>query len=302
MTSNIVNLHGVEFNGPDSPVMSSTDGSIVIMKDLSGEFTSFSVINKNLEDVSSFLNNFNIKMLAIENLSPEKIICDLNSISNISNLEKLFLELGAQDTLVNSEKLMDADGLTELSIKGEFPNDFIQPSLLKNLCKLTIRANSKKSKQWLSKSQQVVDLIVHDYSEKNLEIFDGFSKLTRICLVQGRILGFDGIEKIHNLQTIHIVACKYISDVQSIVKSRSLKGIMFEQVNYLLYWDFLSNIKQLEFIWLELANNISFIENLPILRYFKCKKIIDEGDELIKSFGFENLPPRASIFYTPLCK
>ena len=107
MTSNIVNLHGVEFNGPDSPVMSSTDGSIVIMKDLSGEFTSFSVINKNLEDVSSFLNNFNIKMLAIENLSPEKIICDLNSISNISNLEKLFLELGAQDTLVNSEKLIN---------------------------------------------------------------------------------------------------------------------------------------------------------------------------------------------------
>ena len=70
MTSNSVNLYGVEFNGPDSPVMSSIDGSIVIMKDLSGEFTSFSVINRSLKDASDFLNNFNIKILAIENLSP----------------------------------------------------------------------------------------------------------------------------------------------------------------------------------------------------------------------------------------
>jgi len=137
MTTEIIDIFGVKFIGPDMPVMTSEDGAVTIMKNDAGEFVSFSFVNVSFNNFLEFLSNFNIEILGLTNNSPTSLHYDFTKIFTAS-LERLYFQIENSDGVDFSENATNLKNLSELSIRNAFPLNMPSSHNFPNLIKLRI--------------------------------------------------------------------------------------------------------------------------------------------------------------------
>jgi hypothetical protein len=299
MTSENINIYGVKFTGPEMPVMASEDGRVMIMKNDAGKFVSFSFSNSSLGEYAKFLSNFNIEILGLTNHSLIPLRHDFSKIS-IDSLEKIFFELSPSDTIIFSQGKQIFKKLKEISIRGSFPLQMPLADSFPKLIKLTIELTSDYALEWLKGFDDIIDMIIYKFPEKNLKSLASLKNIRRLCLVECDLTSLDGIETFPCLTTLHVVACNKLSKIQSLLQSNSIQYIMFEKFKKIKNWDVLAQKKNLKSIWLEIANDVNFVRELPNLEYFKCLRISNGDESPIKERRLINLPHRDGIFYTPV--
>lgn len=298
MSSEKMEIFGVEFLGPESPVMVSANGEITAMKDDSGKFTSFSIMNASLEGYVGFLSNFEIKILSISNNSGKPMVFDFGKIK-LNSIERLFLNLQRTDALkFQGDEIFE--NLAEITVRDNFPSGLPSDEKLPCLKKIAAEPASESDLSWLQKFTKIVDLIIYRYPEKNLMPLVGLKKLRRLCLVEGAVKSLDGIDELPRLEAIQIISCGKLADVNAILKAKSLEHIMFEKFRKIKNWNFLSQKINLKTIWLEVAEDVGFIRYLPNLIYFKCLKVVGGDVSPIDEMGFSKLPHRSKVFYEPI--
>ena len=298
MSLEIINIFGVDFSGPEEAVMSSSNGEIIIMKDDSGNFTSFSIVNSPIEKYVDFLLNFDVKILSISNNSAEAINFDFSSVK-ISSIERLYVNLQNSDLLIFPGNCAFAH-LREISIRDGFPAGLPSSENFPCLRRVTVEVSSASDFLWLQGLDKIVDLIIYNYPREDLTPLKPLKNVRRLCLVEGRVKSLDGIEYFSCLEAVHIVACSKLQNALAILKSKSIVHIMFEKFRKILDWSFLSQKKNLKTIWLEAADSVEFIKDIPELTYFKCIRILDKNLSPVQELGFSNLPHRSSVFYNSI--
>ena len=264
---------------------------------------SFSFVNADLNNFSEFFDRYNCTSILFST-SKSPAIFDIEAIKNRQNIKKLGLCLEVPTSVLYTDSSEAFQNIEELSFSGIPPSNFPSLERIPKLRKLTIEYNEEFAKTWIG-LKQVQDLHIISYSEPDFHILKDLSCLRRLKIEHGTMHSLNGIERLQNLETLIINGSTSLSDVNSILLSQNLKNIMFENYKKIKDWEFLRNKTNLQNIFIDTANSISFIKDLPNLNFFFCSKVLSRNKKSIL-FSTElhqdkMSPEGVHITYIPTC-
>jgi len=294
-------INGVEFYGETPEIASTKDMMLTVSADKNKEpenflFHSFS--ENSLKKYLHVTKDQKIKSLLIWNMSGNAHKYDL-SLINLENLEGFFIDSQKTDEIIIGPH-QTIDNLKSLSIRSNVPVNFLELSIFPKISKLMIDAKGPDARDLIEKCSNVKDCIIYGLDIVNLDIFSRHRSLLRLCISEGGIKTLNGLSKIENLETLHVVAAKYLSNVDDLILAKNLKNIMFEKYKKITNWDFLAKKNNWNTIWIEVAESIDFIKSLPNTKYFFCNKVLDKRKDNGKLFKLENGASLFSFFYGDL--
>jgi len=296
-------INGIEFYAESAHVVSTKDQGLTLFSDENNEYTYFifKIISEN--SVKKYLHvaeGQKIKHLLIWNMGEESCNYDLTSV-DLSNLNLLRINARKKDELIIDAK-QNVDNLKGLSIRQETPASFIELPFLEKIRHLTIDAEDSDAIDLIGKCNKINDCFVYSLKANDLSAFSNHGNLKRLRVSEGSIKALDGLSKLENLETLHVVATKSLKHVDDMLLAKNLKNIMFSKYRKITNWDFLTKKDNWNAIWLEVAKNIDFIKSLPNTKYFFCNKVLDKKKDNDKLFRLENGASLFSFFYGDLLK
>ncbi len=168
--------------------------------------------------------------------------------------------------------------LVELELLSEKSIKFNQHHLLDKLKILKVQ-HQKRSESWME-HEGIIDLTILKYRYDNLLPLSKMKSLKRLKIVQGSIKSLEGIEKLKNLETLHIYDTRRLTSLDSLLKSSSIKNLIIEAYSKITDWDFLSEMKQLRQLNLTTASSLKFASKLPNLIFLRSRKVLDKDRSL----------------------
>jgi hypothetical protein len=241
----------------------------------------FASFNESFDDYSTQFNEFDCRELSFVDFSGSQRL-DLSKIARPELVWRAQLQLHGKGTAVI---LPDNPGqafrnLVELKI-GDLPKHFFSFPTLPALKVLDVTFDAKAC-DW-QQHNGIIDLTVRGLKENDLTQFSGMKSLRRLTLVGGSIKSLDGIEKLPNLEILHIVKTQQLLLLEPLTKTKQLRCIVFEAYKKVTNLAFLSSVKSLTWLSVQEADNVQFVENLPNLQFVVCHKIGDKNDSPLKN-------------------
>jgi len=129
---------------------------------------------------------------------------DLTSV-DLSNLDLLRINARKKDALI-IDKNQSVDNLKGLSVRQETPVSFLELPFLAKIRHLTIDAEDSDAIDLIGKCNKINDCFVYSLKAKDLSVFSNHGNLKRLRVSEGSIKTLDGLSKIENLETLHVVA------------------------------------------------------------------------------------------------
>lgn len=269
-------IGNIEFEEIGDTLISS-DGSISIYG-TSGEEQSLALTDVEMEACVGFFEQYCITSIAISRLGLEGEI-DLNAIQFPERVKKLQLQLLAPTEIILPESTDFFQNLRELNISGTVPEKFINLKLLTNLSALSLEYGNGLNADWLDLTY-IRDLNIHNFKESDLAVLKDLKNLKRLRLTDGKMKSLNGVELLSQLETLFVAAnASKLVNVNAIIRSKSLKNIMFENLKKIQKWDFLKEKSDLECISLDTAESVELIKALPRLEFLFCKKVVDRKNK-----------------------
>lgn len=256
----------------DSQFYAEDETGDVRVMGIGGPETSFALLNAKFDTYSYLISKYQCtKVLIVANTPGNNV--DLRKIQGPTNIKNLSLHLNWKDCELyfSTETNAIFQKLVEFEFNGVFPKQFPSFKAMSSLKKLTVDFSAEHF-DW-SEHEGVIDLVVHQYKAENLRPLKKMTSLKRLCLAQSSLKTLDGIEDIPNLETVIVAGARNLTDLSALVKSHSLRNILFESYSKVKNWDFLVNMPQLKYLSLQEADSAEFISHLPNLVFFYCKKV-----------------------------
>lgn len=182
-------------------------------------------------------------------------------------------------------------------MRGHIPQLPPPASKFPKLRKLIFEPSTAEALQWLSDCTHVVDVTLYHFPKRNIDDISRLASLRRVCFVHGKLTTLDGVENLRRLEILHVVACNQLTDVGAMLRSRSIKHVMFEKFKKIKNWDFLAQKESFETIWLEVAQSIAFIKDMPSLSYFFCRTVLNRDRSPLNDNRFRGNSPTAHVIY-----
>lgn len=279
------------------------DGSITIWG-TEGKEQSISIYDAELEKFAGFFEKYFCIILSINMTTFEEVVVNLDAIKFPERIEKLFLEFVTPTEILFTERHAYFENLRELTINDLYPSHFPDLDTFPRLETLTIQYDKSFNPRW-THLKNLRDLRIYNYSEADLSPLKDLINLRRLRLTAGKIKSLDGLERLPQLETLFIGVTPKLVDVNAIIKSKTLKNVMFESYKKIQDWAFLKAKKDLRCISLDTAASIDFMKEFSDLEFFFCKKVQDRKN---KSFLFstklhqdEMTQNGIQVPYIPVC-
>jgi len=221
------------------------------------------------------------------------------SALNLEELTHLSIEAKKTAQIIISPK-QNTDNLKYLSMTHQVPRGFLElPILFSKLDYLRVWADNAPAVQLLKACTGIKDSWISHFKANDLHVLAQHQPLQRLCVSQSAIKSLDGLSSLPNLETLHIVATKNLTDVSDMLAAPKLKNIMFSKYRKITNWDFLADKKDWQVIWLEQAENIDFINQLPDLKSFYCAKLLNADKNAQPDFRFrlKDSPVKSPFYY-----
>jgi len=200
---------------------------------------------------------------------------DLTTLKYFDEIKSVIIcsAKGCRLSIVNTKGIAPKN-LVELITDKTEKLLFNQYTHLKNLKKLQV-VYDKNNNNWLE-HKGIIDLTVYKLSTEDLSCFSKLTSLKRLKIVRSKLTSLDGIENIKNLETIHIYGAPKLTDLTSLIKSKSIKNIVFESYKKITDWSFLASMTQLRQINLDITNSFDFALKLPNLVFINAHEVVDK--------------------------
>jgi hypothetical protein len=271
-------INGITFEDLDGFTLMAEDLSITVMCVNENE-QAFSFINTRLEGFSDFFDKYNCVSILFE-ATETPALMNLDAIRHRERITKLALLIGVPTDVTYSGQDNPFENLSDLTFSGYMPNRFPDLHRIQSLRTLTIDYDKNAVDQWID-LQQIDDLHIIDYREKDLTPLQHLSSVKRLKLSVGNLKSLAGIERMPKLETLFISNAKKLVDVAPLLNSPSLKNVMFENYKKIEDWGFLATKKDLRCICLDRVESTDFIKTLPDLQFFYCRKARDRNSKSI---------------------
>lgn len=305
MTKSI--MFGVSVDVTDNS-LEADDLSITVFG-TKGKEQSFAFYDADISKLTEFFEAFNCVSLLFSTASSPGIF-NIDAIKHPDRLRRIGLDFLQPTQIVYSGRRNPFENLKELSISGQSPTGFPDLRDIPSLRKLELIYDKGFANEWLD-LKQIDDLHVIDYEEDDLSPLSGLASLRRLRIESGTMKTLAGLERLPQLETLFISNTRRLTDVDAILNSRSLRNIMMESYQKVQDWDFLKK-KDLRCIHLGTARSIDFIQEMPALENFYCRKVRDRNNKsyLFSTSRHQDIMTRSGIrvtqiaafdeFYNPL--
>jgi hypothetical protein len=253
------------------------DDAVFTILNADGEEQSFSFGTVELKRYAEFFSKYFCAALLIKSNTGPGIL-DLDDVKHDERVTKLTLSIVHPIQLAFSSKKIYFPNLRWLWFEGKCPDTFPDLSKMPHLETLTIEYDKNFLEHWVN-LKQLKDLCISDYDELDFSSLRGLTNLRRLKVFGGKVKSLDGLELLPNLETVHISAASKLLDVDAVLKSKSIKNIMFEKYKKITNWEFLKNKKDFRSIALDTAESIDFMKDFPDLDFFFCKTVKDRNNK-----------------------
>jgi len=224
-----------------------------------------SVLGNAFNKYSHILKDQKVKDLRIWTMGKHDVsyIYDLTPI-DLDNLNLLFVDVKKTDEIVISPE-QNTDKLKRLFIRGHKPINFLNLPIFANICYLDMQdAKGKDSLELIKKCAYLKDCRVYGLKQDDLTVFSEHKYLKWLFVSQSSIKSLNGISQIDSLETLIIVSARNLTNVDELFRAKKLKNSMFEKYRKITDWSFLAQKQDWNAICLEVAENIDFLQKLPI--------------------------------------
>ena len=227
-----------------------------------------------LKDGFELFKKYGCKSIGLTCWLPDTNIC-FKELPYIEKVRVLRLEFNEKNSSLNllSQSNTAPKCLIELKLLSEKTIKFNQYHLLNKLKILNV-SHQKGSESWME-HEGIIDLTILKYNHDNLSPLSKMKSLKRLKITQGSLNSLKGIENLKNLETLHIYDLKKLISLDSLLKSSSIKNLIFESYTKTFDWDFLSKMKQLRQLNLTTSSSLKFTSKLPNLIFLHSKKVLD---------------------------
>lgn len=231
-----------------------------------------------LVEAFKICEKYGAKSIGISCYLPDMDLCSDN-FPYINNVKMLMVDFSGKKHSLNllSNSGLPPEKLVQLELRSLHGLEFDQFNLLEKLKVLDVSC-FKKSASWLE-HEGIIDLTISKFKEKDLSSLVKMKSLKRLKIVQGSLQSLDGIENLKNLETLHIHSLRSLTSLEALLKSPSLKNLIFESYTKTTDWSFLSEMKQLRQLNLTEAISIEFTKDLPNLIFCYSRKVHDKNRE-----------------------
>jgi len=289
-------IGGVKFYGYTPNDFATEDWQCLVRTSENPEHLHISFTGAGCEKYSGLFAGQKINSLQIMGYGEDRPFQYDFSAFNLEELTHLYIEAKKTAQIIISPK-QNTDNLKHLSMTHQVPRGFLElPILFNKLDYLRVSADHAPAIQLLKTCTHIKDAWISHLKADDLHVLAQHQPLQRLCVSQSAIKSLDGLSLLQNLQTLHIVATKNLTDVSDMLAAPKLKNIMFEKYRKITDWDFLANKKDWQVIWLEHAEDMNFIYKLPDLKSFYCAKPINADKNTQSDFRLEDSPVKSPFY------
>lgn len=234
--------------------------------------------SEKLPEAFRVCEKYGSKYVRISCYLPNTDIC-FENLPYINDVKILNVGLHGKSSSLNllSSSGVSPEKLVQFELRATYSFEFNQFKLLKKLKVLDV-SYFKKTASWLE-HEGIVDLTISKFKEKDLTSLAKMKSLKRLKIVQGSLKSLDGIENLENLETLHVHSLRNLTSLDALLKSPSIKNLIFESYTKTTDWGFLSEMKQLRQLNLTEATSVEFTKDLPNLIFCYCHKLHDKNRE-----------------------
>lgn len=198
----------------------------------------------------------------------------------------------------NIEALSSLGNLEYLSFYGEAEHS-IPFSSMANLWTSYLKY-SKKNCKGIFDSNELENLFIDNYSEESSRLFENLHKLRRIGLMKCRILEFDAIQSMPNLEHFSIGYNSKITSLEWMMGSNQLRTIIVTNCRNIRNWECIGSLQSVEKIIIENCGEIpslNFIKKMPKIRELRIIGNATIEDKKLKDILSH---PTLSHFFVPI--
>ncbi len=301
-------VFGIAVDDSENSIIAD-DGSITILQ-TNAEKQSFSFYETQLEKFAAFFKKYNCVAIGFST-STKPGFFNIDAIPSPEKITKLSFSLNTATQVIYTGIGAPFKNLKSINVHNLYPENFPSLHNIPTLKVLFIRYRKETISHWIT-VKNIEDLHINNYDGTDLTSLAGMTGLRRLVLGDGKMQSLDGIERLPNLETLHICKASKLVDLTAILKSKTLKNVMFEMYKKTIDWDFLKKKKDLAAISVDTAKSVEFAQALPNLEFFFCKKAEDKNNKsfLYSKTHFQDQMTRAGMqvsyivtadrFYQPL--
>ncbi|TVY04208.1 hypothetical protein [Cohnella terricola] len=243
--------------------------------------------DQRIDDYVNYINQNDIRSIYFN--SGYYYLDNVDCLKRVQNIETI--NIGAA--------ISNFDGLyrSSESVKVLLLGDITGPiDLLRMKCVEEMAIDVNKYVLNLEKCKQLKELRIWKYKKNNLEELSGLTNLNSMAITQSSLVTLDGCNRLNNLKQVELNYMSKLEDVNQLTElADTLKVLRIESCKKINF-DFLHRLKNLEKLSLIDSGsipNLSFVKNLPKLKFlvFSKTNVID-GDlsycEGIEYVAFDN--------------
>lgn len=280
------NIKLTPITSPDgsNDLVYSSDTDETEMEITPNNFMSFTIHNQGqLEAAMKKVERYQVDNLWIK-VFRDNVSLDFSDIPYINKIKTLEFDIAGKKFSLNilPKDHAEITSVTWLTFHSEHPYNFDQFDVFTKLIKLDITGHVK-TMSW-TRLSHLIDLYIFKLKVDDLTAFSGLTSLKRLHLQRISIKSLKGIGDLPNLETLYVDDLRYLTDVSNLVDAKSLENIRFIPFKKVTDWDFLVNMPQLKLIGLDVAESVSFMEQMPNLVCAWCVKVKDESIEILNDF------------------